>query len=217
MVAEIYPCILAHSLEEYATKLELVESTSANWVQIDIMDGKFVPNISILPHEIESISTRLSMEAHMMTYAPERYFSDLSIAGFKRVLIHLEIMEEVEELVRVCKLARDYFPEVGFVLNPETTISQVQMDLEPDSIQIMGVHPGQSGQQILEDTVSRISQVKALADHTVICIDGGVTEDNIKILHEAGATRFVIASHLFVGANIENSYQHFKQLVTGGI
>ena len=85
MKAEILPGILTHTFEEYAARLEMVESSSALWAHIDFADGQFVPNITVMPHEIMSLSTRLKIEAHLMTYRPERYFSDLTVAGVVRV------------------------------------------------------------------------------------------------------------------------------------
>jgi ribulose-phosphate 3-epimerase len=216
MKAEIYPGILTHNLEEYIVRLELVEKSSSAWAHIDFMDGQFVPNITVMPHEIMSLSTRLSLEAHMMTHQPDRYYSDLTVAGFSRVLIHRECYESLELCAQALKQAKDYFAEVGMVINPETPVEDYG-DLAIDVIQCMGVHPGASGQAFIEQTYATIEEVRRQSLKIVIEVDGGVNEDNISQLQKAGVTRFVISSRLFVTSNVTQSVQHFNQLVSGGI
>lgn len=216
MRSEIYPAILTHNLEEYIAKLELVESSVADWVQIDVMDGQFVPNITVMPHEIMGIPTKLKMEVHLMTYAPERYFSDLTVAGISRVLLHREVYGSLDECNQALKIANDYFPEVGLVINPDTDIEDYS-NLAISSIQCMGVHPGASGQPLLDSTYVKIEKIRAQGLPFVIAVDGGVNEDNIRSLQKAGVTRFVISSHLFATHNIAQNVQHFIQIVSGGI
>lgn len=216
MRREVYPVILAHTLEEYVQRLELVEQSSAEWVQIDVMDGQFVPNISVMPNEFMSIRTRLKLEAHLMTHRPERYFSDLTVANVSRVLIHVECAESPDDLRTIIKQATDYFNEVGVVINPFTAIEQWHIELPVECMQLMGVVPGQSGQHMLDGTFDRVREVRAMGWNGTIAIDGGVTEDNIALLMDAGANRFVVASHVFANNAVRQNLQHFIQLVTGG-
>lgn len=216
MKAEIYPAILTHNIEEYSTKLELIENSDSRWAQIDIMDGQFVPNITVMPHEIMGIQTKINLEAHMMTYAPERYFSDLAVANIARVLLHREAFESLEKLKVGCKLASEYFNEVGIVINLDTRIEDYH-ELPINSIQFMGVPPGQSGQPLDEKVYANIRQVVEQKLNLVLAIDGGVNENNIKELQQAGISRFIISSHLFASNNLSQNVQYFIQLVQGGI
>ncbi|MBU6388893.1 hypothetical protein KGQ71_00055 [Patescibacteria group bacterium] len=215
MKTEIYPGILTHTLEEYVAHLETVENSSSKWVHIDFADGQFVPNITVMPHEIMSISTRLSLEAHLMTYRPERYFSDLTVAGVSRVLIHREAFGSMEECAAAIHDAGNYFSEVGLVINPDTEVESYA-DLPIQVVQCMGVHPGFSGQPFLESVYATIEKVKTQQLKAVIAVDGGVSEDNIRQLQKAGVSRFVMNSQLFVAQNITQSIQYFTQLVSGG-
>jgi ribulose-phosphate 3-epimerase len=215
MAAEIYPAILAHTFEEYTTRLDLIETSEANWVHVDIMDGQFVPNITVMPHEIATVATRLNIEAHLMTATPERYFSDLSVLNCGRVLLHREAYESLEACAAAVKQALDYLPEVGIVFNPETPFEDCN-GLGVTSIQCMGVHPGQSGQPLIEGTYERVKQCKELHPKLIIAVDGGVDERDIQPLRKAGADRFVIASHLFVSNQVPQNFSYFTQLLTGG-
>jgi ribulose-phosphate 3-epimerase len=216
MQSEIIPAILAHSFEEYTTKLGLVETSSASWVHLDIMDGQFVPNITVMPHEIMSVGTRLKVEAHLMTHAPERYFSDLTVSGCARVLLHREAYDDLATCAKAVKQAQDYFSEVGLVLNPGTAL-EPYAELGLQAIQVMGAEPGRSGQALLDSTYDRIRELAAQNLGLPLAVDCGVSEDTIAGLREAGATRFVIATHLFVNNAVSQNFTYFNQLVTGGV
>ncbi len=216
MSPEIIPAILAHSFEEYTTRLSLVEASNATWVHVDIMDGQFVPNITVMPHEIMSIGTRLKLEAHLMTQAPERYFSDLTVAGCARVLLHREAYSDLAACAKALKQAKDYFGEVGLVLNPGTALEPYE-GLELNSIQVMGAEPGHSGQMLLDSTFDRLRELSSQRlPGVTLAVDCGVSEDTIAPLKEAGAKRFVIATHLFVNNAVSQNFTYFSQLVTGG-
>jgi ribulose-phosphate 3-epimerase len=217
MSPEILPAILAHTFEEYTTRLALVESSTASWVHLDIMDGQFVPNITVMPHEIMSIGTRLKIEAHLMVHAPERYFSDLTVAGCARVLLHREVYPNLEACAKAVKQAQDYFGEVGLVLNPSTAL-EPYASLGLNAIQVMGAEPGRSGQSLLEGTYDRLREIRSQdLPGVTLAVDCGVSEDTIAPLKDAGARRFVIATHLFVNNAVSQNFTYFNQLVTGGV
>jgi ribulose-phosphate 3-epimerase len=214
MKAEICPGILTHNIEEYTARLEGVEQSGASWAHLDVMDGHFVPNITVQPYEIMGIPTNLNLEAHLMAYRPERYYSDLTVARISRVLIHREAFDSFEETAEALHQASDYFSEVGLVLNPETPIEPLK-DLKIQVVQIMGVHPGSSGQQTLGSTYDRIKEIADQKLKVTISVDGGVSEENIRELQQAGATRFVITSHLGAISAMGQNLNNFTQLLLG--
>lgn len=214
MKAEICPGILTHTIEEYSARVEGIEQSGASWAHLDVMDGHFVPNITVQPYEIMGLPTSLNLEAHLMAYNPERYYSDLTVARISRVLIHREAFDSLEQTAEALRHASDYFSEVGLVLNPETEIESYK-DLKIQVVQIMGVHPGASGQQTEDSTYGRIKQVADQKLKITISVDGGVSEENIRELQKAGATRFVITSHLGTLAAMGQNLNHFTQLLLG--
>jgi ribulose-phosphate 3-epimerase len=216
MPLEILPAILAHSMEEYAERLGQVEDSTAKWVHVDVMDGQFVPNISVMPHEIMGLSTRLKMEAHLMTFRPERYYSDLTVAGFSRVILHREAFDTFEECQEALKNAADYFTEVGLALNPETPTERIG-ELFVQTVQCMGVEPGAAGQPLLASAYGTISQVMALGLVATMAVDGGVSEESIRRLYEAGIRRFVMNSRLFATGAVTENLGHFSKLAEGEI
>jgi len=211
---EIYPAILTHTIEEYSQKLAEIEAGQAGFAHIDIMDGQFVPNITVMPHEIMSFSTPLKLEAHLMTFRPERYFSDLTVAGVSRVLLHREVYETLEECTEAIAHAADYFPEVGLVINPDTKVEPYH-ELKIASIQCMGVHPGASGQPFLPEAMTTIKEVIEQKMPVVVAVDGGVGEDNLARLKKVGVTRFVINEHHFSASNMAESIRYFTKLAVG--
>jgi ribulose-phosphate 3-epimerase len=216
MRPEIYPGILTHTLEEYIHRLEMIEESPAQWAHIDIMDGQFVPNISVMPHEFMSISTRLKLEVHLMTFRPERYFPDLTVAGVSRVLLHREAYQDMEECAEALRMASEYFPEVGLVINPDTEVESYA-GLPLASLQCMSVHPGASGQPFLTSAFEQVRAVVAQRLPLTIAVDGGVSEDNIRELHAEGVQRFVITSHLYITNNLPQRFHYFTQLVSGAL
>lgn len=215
MSPEIYPAILTSSLDDYVAQLERVQASGISWVQVDIMDGQFVPSISVMPHEIMSTPATVELEAHLMTFRPERYFSDLVVAGATRVILHREAYANLEECAKALEMAADYFPEVGLAINPETPIEEYS-SLKVASIQCMGVHPGASGQTFIPAEVSAILQVKEQKLSAVLALDGGINAENIGTLYAAGVERFVVNLSHF-SEDIQSTIQELTTLAKGGV
>ena len=212
---EIIPGILAHSVEQYGSRLDLIEHSQATWVHVDIMDGQFVPNTSVMPHEIISLRSSCQIEAHLMTFRPERYYSDLAVAGVSRVLLHREAFDSLEQCAAACKLASDYFAEVGVVLNADTLVEPLQ-ELPIQVVQCMGVPPGASGQPFESAAYDTISLVVMQGLRVTMAADGAVSEDTARKLQACGVSRFVITSRLFAGGNLDENISRFNRILQGG-
>ena len=212
---EIYPCVLANNLDEYKTRLEMIENSSASWAQIDFMDGDFVNQLSVLPADIKEIKSSLKLEAHLMVVNPENYYNDLIDAGFRRILIHREIFKQKNQCAYAIEQARKAFPEVGLVINPDTEIEDFSA-YKIDSLQCMAVHPGASGQLILNSIYDTIKEIKEQNPPFVIAVDGGVNSGNIQELRKVGVDRFIMASAIFADRDVNKNFQYFLQLITQG-
>lgn len=212
MKGEIYPCILAYTKEEFLEKLRLVEGGIAKWIQVDFMDGRFCGKQTICPTDLSDLIIKCNLEAHIMAYQPERYFEDLRILGFKRVLIHREVYLTAQDCKKAINNARRCFKEVGLAVNPDTPLEDYR-DFGLNSVQLMAVYPGKSGQILLEGIYDRIKEVKKTNPSFVIAVDGGVKEDNINELQKAGASRFIMASAIFAGQKVNRNYKNLIQLI----
>jgi ribulose-phosphate 3-epimerase len=213
---EILPSVLVHTVEEYCARLEQLEQAGTAWAQVDIGDGKFVPNRTVLPNEIREKQTSLHLEAHLMVFEPEIYLEDLKSAGFNRVLLHRESFETLSQCSVALHTAREVFGEVGLVINPDTPVEDYH-DLPITVVQCMGVRPGFSGQPMLESIYDTIALIRQQKIPLVLAADGGINEENIQILFKAGVSRFIMASAVFNGQRpIQQTLQQLISLLSPG-
>lgn len=195
---KIVPAILETNIDAVYRKLSLVEGL-ADWVQLDIMDGAFVAEKSFDLNEFDKNRYGFFYEAHLMVSDPFSYLDTCERVGIDRVLFHWESMRNVERAKDFCRESVERGMRVGIALNPETAISEI-IDLAShiDSILLMGVHPGKSGQDMLPNVMERIREVRSLFPLRVsLEIDGGVTEENFSDCLSVGVERVVMGSAIF--------------------
>lgn len=206
---EIIIAILTKDVAELQSKLAKIQ-TLTTWVQIDIMDGKFVNNTTLTLEDIfnANIDKHFSLEAHLMVMHPETYFDQCQKANIKRVIFHIEAGDTKE----ILSLAQTFNFQKALALNPETPISKVMpyMGLV-DVILLMSVNPGFGGQEFILQTLDKIRELRSLAPEVKIEVDGGINLDNIKMISDAGADYLVVGNGLF-GAKDENIKEQFKNL-----
>lgn len=188
---KIIPAILAHSKKEFLHKLSLASLHYLhNRVQIDVLDGRFVPyeawcNI----REITKMKIK-NFDAHLMTIHPERHIREWKKAGASRIFFHYEATREPQKVI--CEIKK-YGLCVGIALNPETSLDVLTLLIPTlDAILLMGEHPGYGGQPFQKKILTRIKKVHAMAPKLPIIIDGGVTKESAPLLLKAGA--FELAS-----------------------
>lgn len=220
---QIIPAILATTEEAYKEKLRKIESCPElveGWVQIDLMDNKFVQNKSIGPEIIAkyTLESSLKIEAHLMVEDPKTWIRELiKINSIKRIIFHIEIEKDIEGIVDMVKKQG---LEVGLAINPETSVSTLEPFLgNVDVILIMGVHPGFQGQEFIPESINRIKEFSHLRSKNngefKIEIDGGITEENIKKVVEAGADIAIVGSGLFKYANLEEGLRKIQEIIRG--
>ncbi len=203
---QIVPAILATTEQEYKEKLEKIQASHSfedGWVQIDLMDNKFVQNKSVGIEIIGKYKTELKKEVQLMVQYPENFIDELIKVGASRIIFPVEDSSGVTERI---KHIRNHNIEVGLSINPETDESV----LEPyvgiiDVVLVMSVKPGFSGQEFIPETFSKIKKIKDKWG-VKVGVDGGVNEKVIRGILEAGADYVVMGSHLLEGdidANIE--------------
>ena len=200
-MAEIAPSILSADFARLAEQVQAVEAAGVRLIHVDVMDGHFVPNISIGPPVVKSLrrATDLFLECHLMIAEPDRYAAAFAEAGAQRILVH---QETCPHLHRSLQLIRDQGVGAGVVLNPATPALLIDEVLDlVDVVLVMSVNPGFGGQQFLPFTLNKVRALaRRRADRNLdflIEIDGGVSEDNAAQIVRAGCDILVAGSSIF--------------------
>jgi ribulose-phosphate 3-epimerase len=198
---QILPSILSADFRCLGQQIEEVERAGADAIHVDVMDGRFVPNITIGPLVVEAArkSTTLPLDVHLMIVEPERYLADFAHAGADIILVH---QETCPHLHRTIEQIKQLGKKAGVVLNPSTPLSTLEEILPSlDQILIMSVNPGFGGQSFIESSVDKVKRLHHMLDecgsHAAIEIDGGIDTKTAPRVVTAGATLLVAGSAVF--------------------
>jgi len=199
----VSPSILSANFAKLGEQIKAVENAGCDWIHVDVMDGRFVPNITIGPLVVDAIRpvTDLPLDVHLMIVEPEQRVPDFIKAGADIVSVHCENASTIH-LHRTINQIKSLGAKAGVVLNPGTSLSQIEYVLDcVDLILIMSVNPGFGGQSFIETQVKKIADLRKLcAEKGVnpwIEVDGGVTPKNAYKVIEAGANALVAGSAVF--------------------
>jgi ribulose-phosphate 3-epimerase len=193
--------ILSADFSRLGEEIATVEAAGVDWIHVDVMDGHFVPNITMGPFIVETCRriTKLPLDVHLMIENPERYIEAFAKAGASGLTVHVETCSDI---VSTLKKIKSLGCKAGAVLNPETPVGAVQPALmEADLILVMSVHPGYSGQSFMPESIARVSEIRkkldALRSSAWLEVDGGIDVKTLPEMKEAGATAFVAATAIF--------------------
>jgi len=193
--------ILSADFARLGEEIGTVEAAGVDWIHVDVMDGHFVPNITMGPFIVETCRriTKLPLDVHLMIENPERYIEAFAKAGASGLTVHVETCPDI---VGMLKKIKTLGCRAGAVLNPETPVGAIQPALlEADLILVMSVHPGYSGQSFIPESIARVSEVRkklnALRSSAWLEVDGGIDVETLPEMKEAGATAFVAATAIF--------------------
>lgn len=204
----IVPAIIAKSQEELVEKINKVKEYVTR-VQLDVMDGKFVPNNS-LDFEFKLPKTNCHFEAHLMIQNPLKWI-EKNYEKIDTILAHIESCENPKKVI---DLAREKNKFIGFVLNPETPLKKISDFIEEiDQVLIMTVNPGFYGSPFLPEMVDKISDLKKISPDLDIEVDGGVTPSTIGIVDKAGANLFVSGSYIVKSENVKEAINNLKNIL----
>jgi len=212
----IAPSILSADFACLGDEVKRVVSAGAEWIHLDVMDGMFVPNITIGPVVVKGLRkiTDAFLDCHLMIVSPERYIDAFYEAGADCITVHAEA---TNHLHRVLSMIKAKGIKAGVALNPSTPLNSVEYCLDlVDLLLIMSVNPGFGGQAFIETVVPKIVDAKAmLAGHDILIqVDGGVDKTNMRRLHKAGVDVFVAGSSVFKTPDPARTVQEMLILAT---
>lgn len=212
----IAPSLLSADFSKLGKAAALLDRSEADWFHLDVMDGRFVPNITFGMPVIKAIRplSDKPFDVHLMIAEPERYIEDFKKAGADILSIHLEASTHLHrslQAIRQCGM------KSGVALNPHSPVESIEHVLaETDLVCLMSVNPGFGGQKFIESTYEKVRRLKAMiraqGTNTLIEIDGGVSDANAQLLKEAGADVLVAGSYVFGSTDPEKTIAGLKAI-----
>jgi len=201
MSVRIAPSILSADFARLADQVAIVERGGADQIHVDVMDGHFVPNITIGPAVVSALGrvTKLPLDVHLMITDPDRYLEAFADAGAGMITVHLEVLPHLHRtLTRIRELGK----RAGVAINPSTPVSAIaEVTSQIDHLLIMSVNPGFGGQRFISRSVDKVGEARALlsraGSRAAIEVDGGVDASNARQLVNAGATMLVAGASIY--------------------
>jgi len=210
----IAPSILSADFARLGDEVRMLEAGGADWIHVDVMDGRFVPNLTFGTKVIETVRrvTALPIDVHLMVVEPERYFDDFAAAGASGLTIHPEVSPHLHrQLTRI----RELGCLAGAALNPSTSLEAVaEVVPELDLLLVMTVNPGFGGQRFIGSMVDKVRRARAVLDGAAsaarLQVDGGINRETIATAWRAGADAFVAGNAVFAAPDPQDEIRALR-------
>ncbi len=218
----IAPSILSADFSILGDEIRAVEDAGADWIHVDVMDGHFVPNITMGPLVVKAVKkvTKLPVDVHLMIENPDLFINDFAGAGATHICVQAETCVHLNRTIQLIKENTNV--RAGVALNPSTPISALEWVLEDiDYVLIMSVNPGFGGQKFIENSLQKIQTLRQVITDggysSLIQIDGGVNKSTIGKIAAAGADVFVAGSAIYHSPNYKETIAQFRNLIAEAI
>ncbi len=213
-MVKIAPSILSADFSRLGEEVKAVEEAGADWIHVDVMDGKFVPNITVGPLVVESLRkvTQLPLDVHLMIENADHYIEDFANAGADIISVHAEACPHLHRTIQSIK---ENGAKAGVVLNPATTLFALDEIIEQvDMVLLMSVNPGFGGQQFIGSVLSKIELLRNTLNESGVEldleVDGGIKPDNAAMIKKAGANVLVAGSAIFGSDDYKKAIEELR-------
>jgi ribulose-phosphate 3-epimerase len=216
---EVEPSVYAADFSRLGEQVQHLLNAGARIFHFDVGDGHFIEPVTIGPIVLKDIAPMIhqaggKIDCHLMVDNPERHFPQIAGAGGDSVTFHVEVTDQPWNVI---SLARSHGLEVGVAFNPGTSVDDaLAASLGADLVLCMSIHPGYSGQEFMPEALERIRELRSkLHDRVVVQVDGGITQENVRAVHEAGAELLVAGSSIFAREDLNRAYLRLVRRLAG--